>query len=65
MKILIEKRYDKVGDDYLKEDEVVVDIYTHKDEVIMKVDGALYAIPKIVIKALLLEDQEQSVVIKG
>jgi len=56
MKILIEKLYDKVGDDYLKEDEVVVDIYTHKDEVIMTIDGALYAIPKIVIKALLLED---------
>ena len=52
MKIVIEKQYDELGGEFLQQDEVVAEMYTNDDELIIKVDGVLYAIPKLVIKAL-------------
>jgi len=54
MKIIIEKQFDCLGDEYLQqENNVVADIYTHKNELIIKVDGVLYAIPKIAVEAVM------------
>lgn len=53
MKIVIEKQYDELGGEFLQQDEVVAEIYANADELIIKVDDVLYAIPKIVVKALL------------
>lgn len=53
MKIIIEKQYDNLGGEFLKQDEVVAEIYMNSDELILKVDDVMYAIPKLMIKALI------------
>jgi hypothetical protein len=52
MKIIIEKQTDKLGDEYLEQEDVVADILRNNDELIIEVDDRLYVIPFKIIKCL-------------
>jgi len=52
MKIVIEKQTDKLGDEYLEQEEVIADIRRNDDELIVEVDNVLYVIPFKLVKCL-------------
>lgn len=52
MKVIIEKRTNKLGDEFLNQEEVTADIELGVKSIIMEVDNVLYIIPMAVIKGL-------------
>lgn len=52
MKIAIKKQTDKLGDEYLDEEEVYADIWKSGDDLAIEVDEKLYIIPFKLITCL-------------
>lgn len=52
LKVVIKKQMDKLGDEFLDEEEVTADIGLSSDEITMKVDDVMYVIPLAVINGL-------------
>lgn len=52
MKVIIEKQKDKLGDEYMGQEEVTANITLSDNNIIMEVDDALYVIPLAIIKGL-------------
>jgi hypothetical protein len=55
MKIIIEKEFDRLGDEWLRQKEVVAELYTHNDDFIISMDDddVRYSIPVIAVKAVI------------
>ena len=53
MKVIIQKQFDKSGDEYLNEEEVTADIKSMDDTLFVDVDDVLYEIPIEVLKGVL------------
>ena len=52
MKIVIEKKTNKLGDEYLDEEEIIADIWRDDDRLIIEVDNTRYIIPFKIITCL-------------
>jgi len=54
MKYLINKLYDKLGDEYLKNEDVETEIYYEsiQGNVIIEVDGVKYILPEQIFRGL-------------
>ena len=52
LKVIIEKQKDKLGDEYMEQEEVTADITLSDNNIVMEVDDALYVIPLAIIKGL-------------
>jgi hypothetical protein len=52
LKVVIKKQTDKLGDEYLDEEDVVADIDLSGNDIIMSVDDVMYIIPLAVINGL-------------
>jgi len=52
LKVIIEKQKDKLGDEYMGQEEVTANITLSDNNIIMEVDDALYVIPLAIIKGL-------------
>lgn len=52
MKVIIEKQTNKLGDEFLNEEEVTANIELSSRSITMEVDNVLYIIPMAVIKGL-------------
>lgn len=52
MKVIIEKQTNKLGDEFLDEEEVIADIELSGNDIMVEVDNAMYVIPLAVINGL-------------
>lgn len=57
MKVIIEKLKDKLGGEYLEQEDVIADIRLTDDNIIMEVDNSLYVVPLAIIKGLEIMDK--------
>lgn len=56
MKYIIEKQYDKCGDDYNQQREIEVEIYyTDAKTVVFKAYGVMYILPEEIFRGLKFE----------
>lgn len=53
LKVIIQKQTDKLGDEFLDEEEVTADIELSGSDIIMEVDNVMYVIPLAAINGLL------------
>jgi hypothetical protein len=59
MKIVIDKQFDEVGGKWLREQEVVADIYMGDDKFIVSMSDVRYSIPIIAVKAVIEVKKEE------
>ncbi len=52
MKIIIDKETDKLGDEYLHQEEVTANIGMNDENLLLEVDDVQYIIPLAIIKGL-------------
>lgn len=52
MKVVIKKQKDKLGDEFLDEEDVTADIDLSGNDIIMSVDDVMYIIPLAVVNGL-------------
>lgn len=52
MKIIIDKETDKLGGEYLHQEEVTANIWMNDENILLEVDDAQYIIPLAIIKGL-------------